>query len=159
MIHAANIILTMKKLRFLLTLSSGNVAVEFALVGLAWVLLMLGICDFGLAINCRAKVEGAASAGVEWIAANSSLYTNAGAQNAAINSTTLPISAVASSFYGCPNGSGITVQASGTTCSSFSATPVGTYATVTASYTYHPISFFFGLGSVTFSASATTRYQ
>ena len=151
--------MTLKISRLLLKPSPGNVAIEFALVALIWAFLMLGVCDFGLAINCRSQVEGAAAAGVEWVSANSSQYSNTGAQNAAKNSTALPISAVASSFHGCPNGNGITTQNSGTTCASFGATPVGTYATVTTSYTYHPISLLFGSSSVTFSATATTRYQ
>jgi Flp pilus assembly protein TadG len=141
----------------------GSVAVEFALIATAWLFMMIGVCDFGLAINDKTQVTNAAWAGAEYISINSwnTSTEPAAAQTAAQTAISYPVTANASTQAGCPNANATAVRtpSSGTTCGTYSS-PEGNYATVTVTTTYKPLfSVLWGdKTSVSLSATAVTRY-
>ena len=108
----------------------GAVAIELAVIS-AFVLtpLLLGITELGHRIWTVTQVDNAASAGVDYaVAAN----TNA----AAVNATSLTVTATSSTSLGCPTSTGVTL---GSTNSCSDGTSAGTYVSVTATTSYIPL--------------------
>ncbi|HKM60903.1 MAG TPA: TadE family protein [Acidisphaera sp.] len=136
----------------------GNVLVELAVVGSFLCTLVIGLCDFGLALWKQAEVASAARAGVGYIAING--WNQSAAQTAATSATSLAVTASATTYCGCPTGTGVTVQTCGTTCAAYGGSNAATYASVTTQATYTPIltSLWGGRSSVTLTATSVIRY-
>lgn len=136
----------------------GVSAVEFAVVGGALALLLLGVLDFGLAYWEKVQVGDAARAGADYAERNG--YNSTNIQSAITNATTLSgiqASPAPSQFCGCPNStSGVTSGLCTATCSD--GTTAGTYVTVSAQKSYTTIFSWPGLTSpMTLAASVTVR--
>ncbi len=132
---------------------SGITAVEFALV-LVFVLvpLLLGATELGRRIWVKAQFDDAAQAGLDYAvikgctSASTCIFTGDGIQNAVQSATSLsaavsvsPPSGCGSAYYcyGCPTASGVTLSTTSTTCPDGGTS--GTYAGLTANYTYTPL--------------------
>ncbi|MGH6839499.1 MAG: TadE/TadG family type IV pilus assembly protein [Methylocella sp.] len=117
----------------------GSVAIEFALIGSALVLLLMAATDLSLAIRARAEVGNAARAGQEFAAINGwDAPSGANIQTAATSATSLPgVTATPSTFCGCATASGITQLTCGSACAAGGTT--GTYITVTVQGKYSPL--------------------
>jgi Flp pilus assembly protein TadG len=146
-----------RRLERLLADRHGSALVELAIIGSVLCTLTVGISDFGLAIWKQTEVSNAARAGVQYVSANG--WNQSAAQTAATSATSLAVTATATTYCGCPTGTGITQQTCGTTCSSYSATNAGNYASVTAQASYTPLlRALWSASPVTLSATAVTRY-
>jgi Flp pilus assembly protein TadG len=135
----------------------GNILVELALLGTFLGTLLIGVCDFGMALWEQAEVNKAARAGIEYV----SLYgwNQSAAQSAAENATSLAVGASATTYCGCPTGSNVAQQTCGTTCAAYGGSPAGRYASVTTQIAYHPLlTAIWGSSTVTLSSTAVTRY-
>ncbi|MGH6845398.1 MAG: TadE/TadG family type IV pilus assembly protein [Methylocella sp.] len=116
----------------------GSIAVEFALIGPALVLLLMAATDLSMAIHARAEVGNAARAGAEYAEThsfNSSSITNAVTSATSLSGVTA--TPTPSTFCGCATASGIAQQTCGTACAAGGKT--GTYVSVTAQATYSPL--------------------
>ncbi len=136
----------------------GVSAIEFAVVGGALSLLLLGVLDFGRAYWEKLQVGDAAQAGAEYAQRNG--YSSTNIQNAVTNATTLAgiqASPAPSQFCGCPNASsGVTSSSCSATCSD--GTTAGTYVTVNANVSYSTIFAWPGLTNpMTLASSVTVR--
>jgi Flp pilus assembly protein TadG len=137
-----------RRLERLLADRHGSALVELAIIGSVLCTLTVGISDFGLAIWKQTEVSNAARAGVQYVSANG--WNQSAAQTAATSATSLAVTATATTYCGCPTG---------TTCSSYSATNAGNYASVTAQASYTPLlRALWSASPVTLSATAVTRY-
>jgi Flp pilus assembly protein TadG len=116
---------------------SGVTAVELALLA-AFVLapFLLGATELGRRIWTKVQLDHAASAGVQYAVLNGVGSTTA-INTAAVNATSLTLTATSSPFYGCPTSTGVTPQAQGSSCSSGGT--AGTYVSVTATASYTPL--------------------
>jgi Flp pilus assembly protein TadG len=101
----------------------GSVAVEFALVLPALLLILFGIIDFGRALNAQITLTGAAREGVRLAALG---YPNAAVQ-AQVAAAAPSLSGVTTTVVAsCPAGAGPTANAQVDVSSSFSfITPIG----------------------------------
>jgi len=131
----------------------GLSAIEFALVStFVLVPLLLGATELGNRAWIKTQFENAAQAGVDYALvkgcanATTCAFTAAGIQNAVQTASSLgtavtvaPPSGCGGAYfcYGCPSSSGVTLSASSVTCGSGGTS--GTYAGVTATYTYSPL--------------------
>jgi Flp pilus assembly protein TadG len=115
----------------------GSVAVEFALIGPALVLLVMAATDLSLAIRARAEVGSAARAGAQYAAING--YNSSAITIAVTSATSLAVTATPapSTYCGCATASGIAQQTCGTACAAGGLT--GTYVSVSAAYSYTPL--------------------
>lgn len=135
---------------------SGTAAVEFGLVAPILVLLLVGMCDFGMAIWEQMEVGNAARAGAAYASVHG--WNSAAIQKAATSATELAsISAAASESLGCPSSSQGVVPPSGSTCTG-GAQP-GTYVVVNANAQYNLIVPYPGFSNLALSAQATERIQ
>jgi Flp pilus assembly protein TadG len=107
--------------------STGNVAIEFALMLPVLFLLFSGVVNFGLILINQNQLNGVVSAGMLFAFGNSSVP--AAVQAAMTNSTTNlnPLSVTATTFCRCPNG---TTPLCTATCPG--NVPPAKYVTVTA---------------------------
>jgi Flp pilus assembly pilin Flp len=133
--------------------NSGLSAVEFALVAtLVLVPVLLGATELGQRAWAKTQLENAAQAGMDYAMvtgcanATTCAFTASGMQNAVQTATALGTAVTVAApsgcggayyCYGCPGSSGVSLSASPTTCGSGGAS--GTYAGVTATYTYTPL--------------------
>lgn len=156
----------------------GATALEFALIGSVWAILVIGVCDFGLGIHAQADIEAAAAAGTQWVATNGCTIPNgqSSVQNVAAITTAVQaatslgsVSVSSSCFYGCPvpSGSSYTISNSGiiltTVCLGFTnqTSTAGEYASVTSTYNYTPLipTFWGGHSTVTLTGTSEIRYK
>jgi Flp pilus assembly pilin Flp len=138
--------MTKKKLLQLLSDESGVTAIEMALLA-AFVLvpLLLGATEIGRRIWITAQIGNAAHAGIEYAIINKVPIVNGVPDptaisniNAAVASATgLTVTATTSHFFGCPTSTGVTAQASGSTCSNGGV--AGSYLSVTATASFTPL--------------------
>jgi Flp pilus assembly protein TadG len=128
----------------------GVSAIEFALVStFLLVPLLLGASELGRRAWVKTQFENAVQAGVDYALvkgcanATTCAFTAAGIQNAVQTASALgtavtvaPPSGCGGAYYcyGCPASSGVTLSASSVTCGSGGTS--GTYAGLTATYTY-----------------------
>lgn len=136
----------------------GVSAIEFAVVGGALSLLLLGILDFGRAYWQKEQVGDAAQAGADYAQRNG--YDSTKIQSAITNATTLSgiqASPVPSQFCGCPNiSSGVVSVSCNASCSDGST--AGTYVTVNAQASYRTIFAWPGVTNpMTLASSVTVR--
>jgi Flp pilus assembly protein TadG len=136
----------------------GVSAIEFAVVGGALSLLLLGVLDFGVGYWDKVQVGDAARAGADYAERNA--YDSTKIQSAITNATTLSgiqASPAPSSFCGCPDiTSGVGSVSCTTTCSD--GTAAGTYVTVYAQKSYSTIFAWPGVSNpTTLSSSVTVR--
>jgi len=157
----------------------GVSTIELGLVSaLILVPLLLGATELGRRIWVRAQLDNAARAGIDYVMANHQASPSGTAIQNAVHSATYlgpavtlsPLSGCGSAYYcyGCPISSGVTLSSTPTTCSAGGSS--GTYAALTASYSYTPL--FHGCGGmlpssvcpltsgpITLSTQAITRIQ
>lgn len=138
----------------------GGAGVEFALIGPAIVILLIGVTDFGLGFYRRMQAQTAAQRGAIYATVNG--YVPSGISST-ITSTRGSISATPapSSYCACPTASGLSVVACGSTCTIGAATVnAGKYVSASAQTTYSTIFRYPGLTSpITFSATQVVRIQ
>jgi Flp pilus assembly protein TadG len=138
--------------------TNGTMAVEFAIIAPALVLMMACTVDLGMGIYRKMQVENAAQAGAEYAIEHG--YTGSIA-NVVSNATTFSgiiASPGPSEFCGCPSSTGITSAACNSTCPSGVA--AGTYVTVSAQGTYNTILPYPVIPhTFTFAAQSTVRIQ
>jgi Flp pilus assembly pilin Flp len=132
---------------------TGVSAVEFALIA-AFILvpLMLGASELGYRIWAKHQFEDSAQAGIDYaivkqcVSATSCGFDAAGMQTAVQTATSLgtrvtivPASGCGANYYcfGCPGASGVTLSATSTNCGGGGTS--GTYAALTATYSYTPL--------------------
>jgi Flp pilus assembly pilin Flp len=129
----------------------GLSAIEFALVAtFILVPLLLGATELGRRAWMKTQFENAAEAGMDYaVLAGCVTATNCqlpGIVNAVQTATSLgnavkvaPPAGCGGAYYcyGCPSGSGVTLTAASGNCGSGGTS--GTYAGVTATYTYTPL--------------------
>jgi Flp pilus assembly pilin Flp len=132
---------------------AGVSAVEFAMIAaLILVPLMLGVSELGYRTWAKHQFEDAAQAGMDYAvvkkcaSATSCGFDATGMQSAVQNATSLgtkvtvaPASGCGANYscYGCPSGSGVTLSATSGNCANGGTS--GTYAALTATYTYTPL--------------------
>ena len=87
----------------------GNIAIEFALVAPVFILMIVGLADYGLATRERAVLDAAARAGLQALLFNSA---NIGGAEAA--ATAMAPAAVVTTSIVCTCDSGVGVSCSGT---------------------------------------------
>jgi len=131
----------------------GLSAIEFALVStFILVPLLLGATELGNRAWIKSQFENAAQAGMDYALvkgcanATTCAFTAAGIQNAVQTASALgtavtvaPPSGCGGAYqcYGCPSSSGVALSATSATCGAGGAS--GTYAGLTATYTYSPL--------------------
>jgi Flp pilus assembly protein TadG len=132
---------------------TGVSAVEFVLIA-AFILvpLMLGASELGYRTWAKHQFEDAAQAGIDYaivkqcVSATSCGFDAPGMQTAVQNATSLgtkvtvaPTSGCGANYYcyGCPSGSGVTLSATSANCATGGTS--GTYAALTATYSYTPL--------------------
>ena len=136
----------------------GVSAIEFAVVGGALSLLLLGVLDFGIGYWDKVQVGDAARAGADYAERNG--YDSTKIQSAITHATTLSgiqASPAPSQFCGCPNiTSGVSSVSCSATCSDGST--AGTYVTVGAQKSFMTIFAWPGVTSpMTLASSVTVR--
>lgn len=137
----------------------GVSAIEFAIVGGALALLLLGILDFGIGYWEKTQLQDAAQAGAQFAARSG--YDSASIQAAVTNATTLSgvqASPAPSQFCGCPSiTSGVSSATCASTCPSDGST-AGTYVTVNAQVSYQTLFAWPGVANpMTLASSVTVR--
>jgi len=132
---------------------TGVSAVEFALIA-AFILvpLMLGASELGYRTWAKHQFEDSAQAGIDYaivkqcVSATSCGFDAAGMQTAVHTATSLgtsvtiaPASGCGANYYcfGCPGASGVTLSATSANCANGGTS--GTYAALTATYSYTPL--------------------
>jgi Flp pilus assembly protein TadG len=140
--------MTVKRITHFWSDESGASAIELGLVSaLILVPLLLGGMELGRRIWATAQLDNAARAGIDYVMANHQTNPSGTAiQNATQSATYLgtavtlsPLSGCDSAYYcyGCPTSSGVTLSSTSTTCAAGGSS--GTYAALTASYSYNPL--------------------
>lgn len=136
----------------------GASAIEFAFVGGALSLLLLGVLDFGIGYWKKVQVGDAARAGANYAEKNG--YDSTKIQSAVTNATALSgvqATPAPSQFCGCPDiSSGVGSVACSATCSDGST--AGSYVTVNAQISYRTIFAWPGVTNpMTLASSVTVR--
>jgi Flp pilus assembly pilin Flp len=132
---------------------AGVSAVEFALIAtFILVPLMMGASELGYRAWSRQQLDDAAQAGMDYAivkqcsSATVCGFDAPGVQNAVqtatklgANVTVAPASGCGTDYfcYGCPTGSGVTLSSTSGNCANGGAS--GTYAALTATYSYSPL--------------------
>ena len=136
----------------------GGAGIEFAVIGPAIVVLLIGVTDFGLGFYRRMQAQTAAQRGAMYATVNS--FNSAGISST-ITSTRGSIVATPAptAFWACPGTTGLTASTQGTTCPGTTVT-AGQYVSASAQTTYTTIFRYPGLTSpMTFSATQVVRIQ
>ena len=145
-------------MKFLRGKLRAQAAVELALLATVLCLLLIVASDLARVFYMGLEVNGAARAGVEYGVQNSSTAADiAGMQNAAKNdaSDLSGLTATASKYCACPNGSIVTCPAGAPPCSDMRV-----YVKVITSATFAPLVTYPGIpSSVTVNGSAIMRQQ
>jgi Flp pilus assembly protein TadG len=138
-------------------LRAGNVAIEFALIAPVLVILLMGTVDYGLETYYDAQLQQAVRAGAEYVNNSGHSQDTAGITAAVQGASALTGIAVATptGSYQCSNGTA--VAGVGSTCANGSA--VGSYMTISATFTYTSFVTFFSSAPRTLSSTVTVRYQ
>ena len=137
---------------------AGLSAIEFALVAPFLCTFLLGVVDLGFGFQAQMAVTQAAQAGTYYAMLNG--YNTSGIQNVVANASGLSgiTSPTSSSTCGCPSGTAVTASSCTSNCASGQA--AGTYASVTAQYSYTPILTYPGLPSpMTLTATSMLRIK
>jgi Flp pilus assembly protein TadG len=137
----------------------GSAGVEFAIIGPAFALMLVGTADFSLGVYHKMQVQNAAQAGAQYAAVNG---FNASSISSAVLAAT-SYSGIASSpapiqFCGCPSATGVTSATCGSACAGGST--AGTYVTASAQATYTTILAYPGIpSSFIFTGQSTVKIQ
>jgi Flp pilus assembly protein TadG len=137
----------------------GGAGMEFAIIGPAIVILLIGVTDFGLGFYRRMQAQTAAQRGAMYATVNG--FDPAASISSTITSTRGSISATPapSTFWACPTASGLTTSTEGATCPG-TTVKAGKYVSASAQTTYTTIFRYPGLTSpMTFSATQVVRIQ
>jgi Flp pilus assembly protein TadG len=138
----------------------GGAGLEFAVIGPAIVVLLIGVTDLGLGFYRRMQAQTAAQRGAMYATVNGYV---AASISSTITSTRGSIAATPapSSYCACPTSSGLTTVTCGSTCTIGTATVnAGRYVSASAQTTYSTIFRYPGLTSpMTFSATQVVRIQ
>ena len=137
---------------------AGLSAIEFALVAPFLCTFLLGVVDLGFGFQAQMAVTQAAQAGTYYAMLNG--YNTSGIQNVVANASGLSgiTAPTSSSTCGCPSGTAVTASSCTSNCASGQA--AGTYASVTAQYSYTPILTYPGLPSpMTLTATSMLRIK
>jgi Flp pilus assembly protein TadG len=110
--------------------------VEFALVVPVFVYMLLAATDLGLSLLRKTQVMNAARAGAEYATLHG--FDSTAITSAATAAVSLSVSVTPTSYCGCASGNAIVQQACGTSCTGGGTT--GSYASVSTSATYTPVS-------------------
>ena len=138
--------------------TGGTIAIEFAIIGPALVLMMACTVDLGMGIYRKMQVQNAAQAGAEYAIAHGFTSSIVNAVTNATSFSGIAASPAPSQFCGCPSSSGVTAITCNSTCSSGAV--AGTYVTVSAQGTYDTIlSYPLIPSSFLFAAQSTVRIQ
>jgi Flp pilus assembly protein TadG len=138
----------------------GGAGIEFAIIGPALVILLIGVTDFGLGFYRRMQAQTAAQRGAMYATVNgyvsASISSTITSSRGSISATPAP-----SSFCACPSISGLTPVTCGSTCTIGAVTAsAGKYVSASAQTTYSTIFRYPGLTSpMTFSATQVVRIQ
>ncbi len=132
---------------------SGVSAVEFALASaLILAPLLLGASELGRRTWVKTQFENAAQAGIDYAMiagcanATTCAFTGDGIQNAVQTASSLGTNVTVAApagcggayfCYGCPSGSGVSLSTASSNCGSGGTS--GTYAGLTATYSYTPL--------------------
>lgn len=139
----------------------GGVAIEFAVIGPAIVILLIAATDFGLGFYRRMQTQSAAQRGA--IHATTANGFIASEVSTVITGARGSISAIPApyTFCGCPTSSGVASISCGSTCIiGTTNVKAGTYVNASAQTTYATIFRYPGLTSpMTFSATQVVRIQ
>ena len=137
----------------------GNAAIEFALILPAFVTMIVGTVDYGIAMTQQMDVQHAAQAGAEYAALHG--YDASQVSNVVTRATTLSTisaSPAPSQICGCPSGNAIAAADCSGNCPS--GAPAGTYVTVSAQATYNTLLPYPGIpNSFTLTAQSVIRIQ
>ncbi len=136
----------------------GGAGMEFAIIGPAIVVLLIGVTDFGLGFYRRMQAQTAAQRGAMYATINN--YDSAGISSTITSSRGSIVATPApSTFWACPTSSGLTTSTQGATCTGTTVT-AGQYVSASAQTTYTTIFRYPGLTSpMTFSATQVVRIQ
>jgi Flp pilus assembly protein TadG len=137
---------------------AGLSAIEFALVAPFLCTFILGVVDLGFGFQAQMAVTQSAQAGTYYAMLNG--YNTSGIQTVVANASGLSgiTSPTSSSTCGCPSGTSVTVSTCNTTCAN--GQTAGTYASVTAQYSYTPILTYPGLPSpMTLTSTSMLRIK
>ena len=134
---------------------SGTAAVEFALISPIFITLLMGTVDYGLEIYYDAQLHGAVRAGAQYATGTGEAANYTGITAAIQGNSSLAGLVVPTPVSSCLCANGGTVACTGGTCTDGSK--VGTYLTVSATYTYTSFLTFFSSAPRTLSASVTVR--
>jgi Flp pilus assembly protein TadG len=151
----------MKRMRFAKA-EGGAAAIEFAIMGAALCLLVVGIGDLGLGFYSYMQVQNSAQVGAEYAAVHgfnaSSIST---AVTNATSTTGITASPAPTKFCGCPNGTAVITPATcGTVCGAPNSMTAGTYVTASATRDYTTLISYPGFAATYHqTATSTVRIQ
>ncbi len=139
----------------------GAAAIEFAIMGAALCLLVVGIGDLGLGFYSYMEVQNSAQAGAEYAAVHG---FNASAISSAVTNATSTTGITASpaptTFCGCPSGTAVVAATCGTVCGAPNSMTAGTYVTASAVRDYSTLISYPGFStSYHQTATSTVRIQ
>ena len=137
----------------------GSTAVEFAIIGPAFALMLVCTADFGLGVYHKMQVQNAAQAGAQYAAVNGfNASSISSAVLAATSYSEIAASPAPIKFCGCPSATGVISATCGSTC--VGGLTAGTYVTASAQATHTTILAYPGMpSSFTFTAQSTVRMQ
>jgi Flp pilus assembly protein TadG len=139
--------------------SSGNAAIEAALLVPVLVFMVVGIADFGMAVYRKMQVQHAAQAGAEYAIIHG---FNSAAVTAAVTGATaftgVSVTPAPAQSCGCASETLITAAVCGTTCPAGGT--AGVYVTVSSQGSYTTLLPYPGFPTnLTFNASSIVRIQ
>jgi len=138
---------------------AGGSAIEFALIGPMFVLLMVCMIDMGFGFYRKMQTQSAAQAGAQYaIAHGFKAETVTAAAMQATSYSGISVSPAPSQFCGCATSTGLTSTACGSVCTG--GATAGTYVMVSAQATYSTLLPYPTLPSTfLFTAQSTVRIQ
>jgi Flp pilus assembly protein TadG len=136
----------------------GGAGIEFAVIGPAIVILLIGVTDFGLGFYRRMQAQTAAQRGAMYATVNN--YDSVGISSTITSTRGSVVATPApSAFWACPTTTGLTASTQGAICPG-STVQAGQYVSASAQTTYTTIFRYPGLTSpMTFSATQVVRIQ
>ncbi len=141
--------------------NGGAAAIEFAIMGAALCLLVVGIGDLGLGFYSYMEVQNSAQAGAEYAAVHG--YNSSAISSAVTNATSttgITATPAPTKFCGCPSGTAVVSATCGTICPSPNSMTAGTYVSASASRTYSTLISYPGFpASFNQTSTSTVRIQ
>jgi Flp pilus assembly protein TadG len=135
----------------------GAAAIEFAIMGAALCMLVVGIGDLGLGFYSYMQVQNSAQVGAEYAAVHGFNATNIStAVTNATSTTGITASPAPTKFCGCPSGTAVVAATCGTVCSAPNSMTAGTYVTASASRDYTTLMSYPGFSSTYHQTSTST---